>query len=132
MSLSNKRPDLKLYGYSKSFDQLLAFDAMTPVFAKWPKNYALNLSSGHSHTAETVEKIKALPIYRGEFIALGKKGRLQYGTKAYGIEARKEAEKAGLGKVFVCPGLCGDCTTKTHACGDKTRFSEIPIVILGH
>ena len=35
-----KRPDLAVYGYSKSWRELLAYDG------KWPSNYLLNLSNG--------------------------------------------------------------------------------------
>jgi hypothetical protein len=129
MSLAHCRSDLALYGYSKSFAQLLAYDA---TGKGWPTNYVLNLSSGHCHDSATVERIKQLPIYRGEFIALGKKGNLQHGSKAYNAEARKLAKEEGHNKVFVCPGLCGECTAKTHACGDGQRFNNIPIVILAH
>lgn len=133
MALIQRRPDLQVYGYSKSFGALLEYDAQrTYKTDRWPENYAINISSGHNSSLDTVGRIKRLPIYRGEFIALGKKGNLVYNTSAYRKEALKLAKDAGLGKVFVCPGLCGNCTTKTQACGDKKRFGDIPIVILTH
>ena len=40
------------------------------------------------------------------------------------------AKKLGYGKTYVCPGRCGDCSAKTHACGNPAL--TIPIAIAVH
>ena len=118
------RPDIDAYGYSKSFELLLAYDKTHA----WPLNYALNLSSGHNSDPATAEKIRGLECYRGDFVAVHLppgtpkpvKGRFATAADevAYHRAVREAARHAGLGKVFSCPLLCGDCAKK-HVCGDK-------------
>jgi len=125
------RQDLKVYGYSKSFYVFLDYHRMG---LSWPSNYILNLSGGHKYADVTVKRMKALPITRGEFIGitLGRNIRSKdHGTPETNRELREVAKKMGLGKVFTCPGKCGECTLKEHACGSK-RFNNIPIVIAIH
>ncbi|HSG63088.1 MAG TPA: hypothetical protein VLA24_16815, partial [Pseudomonadales bacterium] len=62
--LLNQNPTIRAYGYSKSFDAILGFTGA------WPTNYQLNISGGHNANASTVNRVKALPITRGEFIAV--------------------------------------------------------------
>ena len=118
------RPKARVYGYSKSFEALLSYAGT------WPENYMLNVSSGHNASAATVEKIKALPITRGEFIAvsLGKKIK----STDHGTKATNSALREAFGsKAFPCPGTCGTCTGKGHACGMQA-LRGIPIIIAIH
>jgi hypothetical protein len=123
------RPDLQVYGYSKSWKLLLAY---ADSGARFPSNYLLNLSSGGSGTDAEKDAVSRLPIARGEFIAVS---TLQDHGKAYqsrrnaGFGAYQADVKAQAGrKVFVCSGKCGDCTPSGHACGSE-KFRGVPIAI---
>ena len=113
MNLLHETPNARAYGYSKSFAALLGFDAI----GKWPKNYKLNISSGHNASAAMVNYVKALPITRGEFIAVS------IGRKVKSTDHGKPSTNAAIRslfpdqKVFPCPGACGACTGAGHACG---------------
>lgn len=127
MELIRARPTLDVYGYSKSFRELLTYHRDWPY---WPKNYILNLSGGHMHDMPTVEEMKSLPITRGTFdaVSIGRKVKSSdHGTR----ETNKAIREAVSGNVFPCPGKCGSCTPKGHACGSN-RFRNIPIVIAVH
>jgi hypothetical protein len=131
MAEFNAYPMIKGYGYSKSFAILLGFDTALGLHGgKWPSNYMLNISSGHNASAEMVSYVKALPITRGEFIAvdIGHKVKSSdYGTKATNDAIRKAM---GTTKVFPCPGQCGSCTGKGHACGmDAFKGKVIAIAV---
>ena len=122
------RPWLAAYGYSKSFEQLLAYSG------EYPANYLLNLSSGHNHSPETVAAIKRLPIVRDDFIAvsLGRKVRTSdHGNRAHNVELRAAFARIDDRKAFTCPGQCGVCTPHGHACG-SARFVGIPVIIATH
>jgi hypothetical protein len=133
MRLLTKRPDIRAYGYSKSWEQLWAYG----LRHEWPANYVLNLSTGGSPQKVSREDMLRLPVTRGEFISLpihyrpaGHKGNIgfdRYNDPLYHATVRQAALDAGLGKVFSCPGNCGKCTAKAHACGDH-RFDNITIV----
>ena len=124
-------PQLAGYGYSKSFDLFLDYEGV------WPTNYVLNISDGSIYDGDTskIDAIKALPITRGEFKAvklprgknsLGKKysaAKGDYKTKEYRLEVKEVLDY----KAFVCPGQCGSCTGKGHACGNIDV--SLPIVI---
>lgn len=118
--------NVRAYGYSKSFAALLGFD----VIGKWPTNYMLNISGGHNASAQMVEYVKALPITRGEFIAvsIGKKVK----STDHGTPATNAAIRAAFPdqKVFPCPGTCGTCTGAGHACGlPQMKFKTIAIAM---
>lgn len=104
-------PAARAYGYSKSFALLADYAGA------WPGNYQLNLSSGHNADPELFERVKALPIVRGEFraVSIGRKVR----NTDHGTHANNAAIRAALPnlKIFPCPGKCGSCTGKGHACG---------------
>ena len=58
----NRRPDVRVYGYSKSWDLLAA--------RTFPANYWLNLSSGGKHQKTTAAELGENPQTRGEFLAI--------------------------------------------------------------
>lgn len=117
MQLLENTPAARAYGYSKSFAVLLAYDTFLSVNGgSWPSNYQLNISSGHNSSAAMVDYVRALPITRGEFraVSIGRKVKsADHGTPA--INALLRANVAE--KIFPCPGTCGTCTGKGHACG---------------
>lgn len=113
MQLLHDTPNARVYGYSKSFAALLGYN----VIGQWPSNYQLNISGGHNASQAMVDYVKALPITRGEFIAvsIGKKVK----STDHGTAATNAALRAAFPdqKIFPCPGICGTCTGKGHACG---------------
>jgi len=120
-------PMVRAYGYSKSFAILLGYDA---AGHEWPKNYMLNLSSGHNATPMMLNYVKALPIVRGEFIAvsIGKKVK----SSDHGKPETNKALREVFGqKAFTCPGTCGNCTGAGHACG-MPKLKGLPIIIAMH
>lgn len=117
-------PVARVYGYSKSFDALLAYSGT------YPTNYLLNISGGHNASADTVQRVKALPITRGEFIAVSI-GRKVKSTDHGKPETNKALREAFKIKAFTCPGTCGTCTGKGHACG-MHQLKGLPIVIAIH
>jgi hypothetical protein len=126
------RPDLQVYGYSKSWRLLLAY---AESGARFPSNYLLNLSSGGSGTEEEKLAVSRLPIARGEFIAIETArdhGRAYQSKRNEGFAdyARDVRTQAGR-RVFVCSGKCGDCTPSGHACGSE-KFRGVPIAIGVH
>ena len=121
-----KRPDLSVYGYSKSWVELLAYDG------EWPTNYLLNLSNGGN--AEYLRHdVAKLPIVRGDFLTVDIDKRLagKYDDKAYKTAVRASAKSAGIDKAFVCPGKCGACTKTGHFCG-RSDTKGVAVVIGVH
>ena len=135
-TLCRQRSDLQVYGYSKSWGIFLRFTG------EWASNYTINLSSGSKYTNSPAVKaqVSALPIVRGEFVAVpvaskAPKRDLKTGQplnpaawQAHRLQVLASAKALGMGKVFVCPGLCGFCANGKHACGNRA-FNGIPIVI---
>lgn len=113
MQLLHDTPNARAYGYSKSFAALLGYN----LIGAWPTNYQLNISGGHNASATMVNYVKALPITRGEFVAvsIGRKVK----STDHGTIATNAALRAAFPdqKIFPCPGTCGTCTGKGHACG---------------
>lgn len=132
-NLLRQRQDVKAYGYSKSWQILEKLSAHVPG------NYRLNLSSGGiDDSPEYRERMRALPMTRGDFIALPvdgdfARGFARYDDPEYHRAVRAAAAAAGLGKVFSCRGTCGDCIGAGHACGatkpDGSDVLSLPIVI---
>jgi hypothetical protein len=129
--LLNSRPDIPTYGYSKSWQLFLDwYDAGR----EFPSNYLLNASSGSKYDAALLARIKTLPVYRGTFDALPVSHKMpdrRIDAKAFNVwasELRATARTMGMGKVWACPGKCGDCTPTGHACGSR-KFQNIPVVI---
>jgi hypothetical protein len=122
------RPDIKVYGYSKSWALFLAHHDAGGTF---PENYLLNLSSGSKYGEAYRARMESLPCVRGEFVAvkIAKEHDAPIGART--PEYRK-AVVASLGeRAFVCPGLCGSCTPSGHACGSE-KFKGVKIAIGVH
>ena len=120
----NRRPDVRVYGYSKSWDLLAA--------RTFPANYWLNLSSGGKHQKTTAAELGANPQTRGEFLAIqtdyhGERGFARYADPAYHRAVVAAARAQGIERPFSCPGSCGDCTKLGPACGIP-QFIGITIV----
>jgi hypothetical protein len=129
--LLKSTPQVDAYGYSKSWDVFRAYHAAGNTF---PENYALNLSSGsiHENDTELTAFMESLPVTRGHFVAVPIKADRKYSaTKGEYREAgyRSAVREAFNGKAFVCPGQCGSCTGKGHACGMPTMKTAIVIGI---
>ena len=126
MQLLDKTPNARAYGYSKSFHALLGYD----IIGKWPSNYQLNISGGHNAHPTMITTVKTLPIVRGEFIAvrIGKKVKSTDHGKPETVKALRAAFPQ---KAFPCPGTCGSCTGKGHACGMQA-LKGVPIIIAMH
>jgi hypothetical protein len=126
------REDIRAYGYSKSWVELLAYAELGHAF---PSNYVLNLSSGSLHSDDTRARMLALPITRGDFGAVGidtqglPRGVKRYNSREYHSRVRSAALEQTGKRIFSCPGKCGDCRASAgmHACGD--RHFVIPIAI---
>ncbi len=132
MRLLARRPDIRAYGYSKSWDLLWEYAQGNQV----PNNYKLNLSSGGAAQRVSRESMLALPWVRGNFLSLpveyhppgvGNPGFARYDDPEYHRAVRKTAGMLGL-KVFSCPGKCGGCAMGEHACGSE-KFRGINIAI---
>ena len=129
MNLLFLRPEIKAYGYSKSWQEFLTYDAMNLTF---PENYKLNLSSGSIYGEDIKEKMNALPCTRGEFVAvqIDKQYDAPIGarTRQYNNAVKESLNDK---RAFICPGLCGSCTPSGHACGSD-RFNNVKIAIATH
>ena len=134
------RPDINAYGYSKSW----------PLFLDWaaagkpiPSNYVLNLSGGSKYGEEMADAMRqllnvdGLPVVRDSFLALPVShkmpagGKLNADWRAWAAELRATAAAAGMPKVWICPGKCGDCAggvgVNIHACGSQAF--KMPVII---
>jgi len=132
MEQIKNNPLLSAYGYSKSFGLFL--NLYTAGF-KFPKNYVLNISSGSKYNKTVIDKMLELPMVREQFVAVKMPYKVtakMHSNKEHQKRLRQEYKKINpIKKVFVCGGLCGECTNKKHACGDM-RFLGIPILIGVH
>ena len=132
MDLLKSRPDIRAYGYSKSWELFLQYDKLYT----FPDNYQLNLSSGsiYQNNKTILNQLSKLPVYRGEFIALPSDEKMpniledRPSFTAWAKQLRQRAKLYGIKKAWVCPGKCGNCTPTGHACGSK-RFKNVPIII---
>lgn len=142
MGLLEQRPDVRAYGYSKSWALLVEYDRHNT----WPTNYRLNLSSGGRDQGVTVEDMMALPITRGQFVSVaidyrplkddgtpvtGNVGFKRYDDPAYHKAVREAAREAGFTRVFSCPGKCGECNRNGHVCGGGDERFEGLVVAIG-
>jgi|DEB0MinimDraft_10_1074344.scaffolds.fasta_scaffold00017_2 hypothetical protein len=126
-----ERPQLAAYGYSKSFHELLGYGvALEAQGLAWPSNYLVNLSDGHRHAPATMAAMERLPITRGRFVAvtMGRKVKSsEHGDREHQAELRARYGR----QAFTCPGKCGECTPKGHACGSE-RFRGVDVIIAVH
>lgn len=132
MDLIRTRPELPVYGYSKSWLELIGAQL---AGITWPENYALNLSSGSAHGPEILPLMRQLPITRGDFLTVRvapehiANRAYQGPTRPGWSEYRRAATKAAPPRAFVCRGKCGACLPDgAHACG-AASMRGIPIVI---
>lgn len=136
-NLLRKRPDIKTYGYSKSWAILVKL--WNDGFP-FPSNYRLNLSNGgkDEHLRPQMLEIKrenGMPLVRGDFVVVGvsgdfPRGEERYNHQEYHRAVRESAAAQGLGKVFSCPGKCGECGASEHICGsDKATGVVVAIGI---
>ena len=115
MELLKEFPYINSYGYSKS---LHLFLKLYDQGYKFPSNYVLNLSNGGIYDS-LMPILQDLYFVRGKFTAV---------KISKGENIREKFNK----KIFICPGLCGKCTNKGHACGNMNTFNNIEIVIPVH
>jgi hypothetical protein len=136
MEACKERNDLSIYGYSKSWE--LFKDLQATGYA-WPKNYVLNLSSGSKYGVLWHKTMSALEIARGDFIAVpvaaghiknkAYQDKANPGSKEYRREVLERTKEITTGKMFACPGNCGNCMpNKEHACGSK-KMAGVTIAI---
>lgn len=135
--LLERRPDVRAYGYSKSWEEIWAYAQANPL----PTNYLLNLSGGGRPQRVGAEQMESLSITRGRFDALayewrpaGKSGNIgfgRYSERGYYEALRKAALGAGYRRFFLCPGVCDDCCNGDHACGND-RFRGVVIINGAH
>jgi len=135
MDLIKTRPDIQVYGYSKSWVEFIALHLSGYA---WPANYLLNLSGGSRFGDGVRVAMESLPVVRGEFLAVpvdrehlknhSYQSRRNAGFRDYAKQVRANAGR----KIFVCSGDCGDCLTiagkNQHACGSD-RMREVAIAI---
>lgn len=124
-------PDVRAYGYSKSLELFIDYTK------QFPDNYKLNLSSGHRYQQHIVDKVKALSVCRGEFVAVTLSTNYTSTDKRDDSEQRRQYKRDVRAaaeaqypdsQVFVCPDVCGECTKKGHACG-MDAFNDVVIAI---
>ena len=136
MDLCHERPDLSVYGYSKSWKEFVTLNSRG---YEWPSNYLLNASSGSKHEGSGIQNaFMKIDIIRGAFVATpvdsnhiaskAYQDKGNEGSKAYRKQVTGNLKKVAK-KVFACPGNCGNCLPKgRHACGAKD-FKGITIGI---
>tara|TARA_Y100001963_G_scaffold155785_1_gene247819 strand:+ start:154 stop:1056 length:903 start_codon:yes stop_codon:yes gene_type:complete len=122
------RPNIKCYGYTKSLNHISSLQLTGYNF---PDNYKFNVSLGGKYDSlGDTSLITGCSSYRGKFISHNlenKKVKATTITKHQIKTLRKGYDK----KIFICPGVCGDCTKIGHACGSDV-FKDIDIVIPIH
>lgn len=135
-ALCNRRPDLLVWGYSKSFELFLKHHDRG---AKFPTNYVLNLSTGSIYDDdENIKKrMEELPVTRGWFHAVDINGKYDDGFKRYDnsdyhVEVRQQLRAITKHpRVFSCTGKCHACLPNNKpACAIPTF--NIPIGIGNH
>lgn len=152
MDLCHQRPDLQVYGYSKSWHLFIKRHKDRPN--DWPSNYLLNISNSSVfwNVPAMREGIRQVPVVRGLFASIkttthmpaltvkqakaGKSNKTLKGWLPHMRDVQAAAAEAGMtnwaprgGQPFPCPGLCADCLPGgRHACGDP-RMRNVSIVI---
>ena len=127
-------PQLTFYSYTKSF---IYFYQLRRSGVKFPPNYWFNASDG-SKFPQWIEKLKPIPTFRGEFIALPTPTPIPnrdidpIAWKRGADQLRSVARDRGLGSVFICPGDCRYCLPNGEIACASPKFKDIPIVIRIH
>ena len=129
MELLRGLPGVKCYGYTKSLHFL---KSLSIEGYKFPNNYKTNISLGGKYDGlKDSNLIKRLNIYRGEFIShkLEKTFKTAQGYKKEDYKTIRQSYKND--KIFICPLVCGSCTSVGHACGSDV-FQDKKIIIPIH
>jgi hypothetical protein len=108
MDLCKARPDLSVYGYSKSWAEFVSLDSSGYV---WPSNYLVNKSNGSRWINTGIANaFSRLPVVRGEFDAVAV-AKSFITSKAYqskdnagSTEYRKDSSREIAGNL--CPSFC--------------------------
>lgn len=127
------RPDLRVYGYSKSWQVFLTYAELTSYrTSAFPTNYALNISSGSRYSDAIKARMRELPCTRGEFVAVKidrsesiARGVKRYSQRAYHAAVRTAAREEYGPRVVSCPGKCGDCGSGRHMCGNSSLVNLV-------
>jgi hypothetical protein len=135
-TMCNKRSDLSIWGYSKSFH---LFRTWNQQGLQFPANYVLNLSSGSifDDDKQMIKYMESLPITRGHFYAVDisgtyQKGFKRYADKAYHREVRDTLrDQTNQARVFSCTGFCHSCLPKDKPACAQIDFTT-PIGIGNH
>lgn len=144
-NMCGQRPDLRVYGYTKSWHLLLRWHDEGRPF---PANYMVNVSSGSRFDDDPAmrQAMLDLPVARGEFIVvkvkgegtLWPKGFQRYGSKAYHAAVLAEAKRLGI-RGPSCGGDCGACGSGTPWClginpdgSRKDSLIRLPVLIGAH
>ena len=130
MDRCRERPDLSVYGYSKSLELFLGYTGA------WPRNYTVNASSGHRYSPAVEAAFRELDPVRGTFSAIESAEKRKIDepfTQRQRQQILREARDAGhTGPLFACPGLCGQCLPNgEHGCGSAS-LANVGIVIPNH
>jgi hypothetical protein len=128
MELIKNRPDIQVYGYSKSWLEFVKLDNGGEY--DWPSNYLVNASSGSRHiNTGTENAFLNLTVVRGSFVATqvskswmqsgSYQGKDKPGNNGYRKEVLAKLKKVSS-KAFACPGTCFNCLGDgKHACGSR-------------
>jgi hypothetical protein len=129
------RPDLHVYGYSKSWEIFIQRHRERPN--DWPENYVLNISNSANRwdDVNVRNEIAAVPVVRGLFVSIKTPGskmpkwegtgkppddfdnRTLPGWKEHMEAVKAAARKAGViswvpgqkDAIWSCPGFCHNC-----------------------
>ena len=140
--LCRARPDLHIYGYSKSWALFIEHDRNGNGF---PSNYVLNLSSGSKYEgiqgyADAMEGIKREDggyLVRGYFVAVHINGKgIPRGIKRYTVaeyhKRGREAAREEYGQTpLSCPGDCGNCPGARQQCGLDRNEPKMVLIAIG-
>ena len=135
MELLKRFPEVRAYGYSKSWNLFIQFVNQFGEQAI-PETYKLNLSSGANGSQELLrKKITSYNFVRGDFLAVALPGNKKKNVTKIDKQEKKYiykvAKELGHKKVMLCGGVCNSCTKIGHACGSST-FDDFAIVIPIH
>ena len=140
--LCRDRPDLHIYGYSKSWALFLEHKQNGNTF---PANYILNLSSGSKYEnlpnyASAMEKLKREDeeyLVRGYFVAVHidcdgiPRGAKRYSVAEYHARVRQAAKEQYGTMALSCPGDCGNCPGARQQCGLDRNSNKMVLIAIG-